>query len=48
MSEILVWTLFILIVLIILFLVSVLPNWLLFTLALYHVIKIYLNKNKDE
>jgi hypothetical protein len=41
MSEILVWTLFILIVLIILFLVSVLPNWLLFILAIYHVIKIY-------
>ena len=52
MGNKLVWTLFILIMIVIvltvLILYNILPEWLLFTITIYYMIKDVLNDNKDE
>jgi len=52
MSKKLVWTLFVLILIVIvltvLILYNILPEWLLFTITIYYMIKDVLNNNKDK
>ncbi len=52
MSKKLTWTLFILILIVIvltvLVLYNILPEWLLFTITIYYMIKDVLNDNKDK